>query len=80
MSLVELPLSFTGFRSTLRSLKVVLFKVVVVESFIKILVIVDPSTDHVGVLLMEGSRSRLRGDHSVLVETNMISGESVITV
>ena len=54
VSLVELLLELFGvFSGLLLALQVLLFCVAVVESVVHVLVIVNPSANHMGILLME---------------------------
>ena len=61
-------------------LQVFLLQVIVVELSVKVLVIVDPPSDHVRVLFVVVARSRLpnSGD-SARVVTNVISGEGLVS-
>lgn len=54
VSLVELLLELFGvFSGLLLALQVLLFGVAVVERVVHVLVIVNPSANHMGILLME---------------------------
>lgn len=71
--LLELFLALTSF---LLALQVLLFVVAVVEGVVHVLVIVDPSTDHVRVLLMEMHAGGLSMKEHWLIVANLISSQS----
>lgn len=71
--LLELFLALTSF---LLVLQVLLFLVAVVEGIIHVLVIVDPSADHVRVLLMEMHARGLSMKEHWLIVANLVSSQS----
>lgn len=73
MSLVELLLElFGGFSGLLLALQVLLFGVTVVERVVHILVIVNPSANHMGILLMEVNTGRFTVEKNWLIVANLI--------
>ena len=73
MSLVELLLElFGGFSCLLLALQVLLFGVTVVERVVHILVIVNPSANHMGILLMEVNTGRFTVEKNWRIVANLI--------
>lgn len=73
VSLVELLLElFGGFSGLLLALQVLLFGVTVVERVVHILVIVNPSANHMGILLMEVNTGRFTVEKNWLIVANLI--------
>ena len=75
--LVELLLElFLALDSFLLALQVLLFLVTVVEGIVHVFVIVDPSADHMRVLLMEMYARGLSMKENWLIVANLVSSQS----
>ena len=73
VSLVKLLLElFGGFCGLLLALQVLLFGVAVVERVVHVLVIVDPSANHMGILFMEVNTGRFTVEEHWLIVANLI--------
>ena len=77
VSLVELLLKlFWALARLLLALHVLLLSVVIVEGVVHVLVIINPSADHVRVLLVEVNTGRLSMEKNWLIVANLISCQS----
>ena len=77
VSLVELLLELFGvFSGLLLALQVLLFGVVVVERVVHVLVIVYPTANHMGILLMEVNTGSFTVEKHWLIVANLIGCQS----
>ena len=77
--MVRIELLFEiGSRHVALFLQVLAFQVVVVEFRIEVLMVVNPRTDHVGILLNKLSGSRLSVEQHRLVVPEVVSCQSIV--